>query len=101
MNKVHPPEPTFDQCRYGYSFVWDGIPCLAIVYPQMGGYVGKAVACMTGPQSPCWDVYVWHDGEFPFEGRMPVMLHHCEADQFILFANKLNAFAERHQEEVR
>ena len=36
----------------------------------------------------CFEAYIWHDGEFPFEGDSgtpPVHIHHCDADQFIEF----------------
>lgn len=54
-------------------------------YPQMGGYGGKCLIYANG--SGCFDVYVWHDGEFPFTevGRAPTHLHHCDAQQFIDF----------------
>lgn len=36
-------------------------------------------------------MYVWHNGEFPFEGRdgepaiSPARLHHCDGQQFVDF----------------
>lgn len=85
--------PTPDQCsanamlredeHYRYYAMW---------YPQMGGYVGKAevqIAKDGGPDA-CFDVLVWHDGEFPFDeesrpGTKPARLHHCSPCQFIDF----------------
>lgn len=94
------PEPTSEQCssravltgRYGGREV--GLH--ALWYPQMGGYIGRAIAlCL----NPCWEVWVWHDGEFPFtadspytfEGdpRPPAHLHHCMPEQFIDFGQRL------------
>lgn len=62
-----PREPTADECTH-HAIVDGGV---AIWYPQMGGYVGKAVAfaCSDEPGS-CIDVYVWHDGDFPFGGTV-------------------------------
>lgn len=57
----------------------------------MGGHVGRCVVTYSG----CFDVYVWHDGEFPFGGRAgrdarsPIKLHHCDPDQFIEFGRFL------------
>ena len=96
------PEPTSDQCSSN-DVVFDNGQCfgVAIWYPQMGGYIARAVACMDcewreGPdgswsEGGCIDVYVWHDGEFPFsdDGRSPRMIHHCDPDQFIEFGETL------------
>lgn len=77
-------EPTSQQCT-DKARVEDigGEPAFACWYPQMGGYVGKALVnlCNTG----CFDVYAWHDSEFPFAGDDPVLIHHCDPDQFIRF----------------
>lgn len=71
----------------------------ACYYPQMGGYVGKAIALFDkgwfeddyGRQGGCIDVYVWHDGEFPFsDGASPVVLHHCDPSQFVGFGKWLS-----------
>ncbi len=95
-------EPTAEQCsakdkvyedesRVGYA-IW---------YPQMGGYVGKAVALLDKEWSEtengarmggCFDVLVWHDGEFPLrgeDGEQPVRLHHCNPEQFIEFGKEV------------
>lgn len=98
---VHPPEPSSDDIAASRRFEWDGNQCMALWYPQMGGYVGRAVAVnlMHSDGEPgCIDVYVWHDGEFPFTGddefgRGPVRrIHHCDAGQFILFGEELEEF---------
>lgn len=67
----------------------------ACSYPQMGGY--GSVAVVTANKNKigscgCFDVWVWHDGEFPFAGegdgsQQPKELHHCDPDQFIKFGN--------------
>ena len=68
----------------------------AVWYPQMGGYTGKAVAVMDKhwTEAPngamlggCVDVYVWHDGEFPFhqDVESPRLIHHCDPEQFVDF----------------
>lgn len=88
-------EPTGEQCNTNATMP-DGTT--AAWYPQMGGYVGKAVARHDG--HGCADVWVWHDGEFPFSGddesrplRSPVELHHCDGDQFVQFGQFLTKLA--------
>lgn len=92
-------EPTCEQCirndrvfedkyRVGYA-IW---------YPQMGGYVGRAIAVLDkkwaqrddgAAMGGCIDVLVWHDGEFPFGEGGPREIHHCDPEQFIQFGKKL------------
>lgn len=80
---VNIEEPTADQCT-AHERVGDGYACW---YPQMGGYVAKAVIV---PADSCADVYVWHDGDFPFsDGSQPTELHHCAGQQFVDFGNFL------------
>ena len=92
----HPPEPTSEACSAKTQAAWGGRRCFACWYPQMGGYCGKCVV-VDGGNGGCFDVYVWHDGEFPFEGdeREPVHLHHCVAEQFSNFGNAVSAFLGR------
>lgn len=74
-------EPTTKECEE--QTIVDGM--VAAFYPQMGGYVGK---CLVEPEPVnngkdyCFNVYVWHDGEFPFSNGKPRELHHCNAQQF-------------------
>lgn len=95
-------EPTPEQCS-NHDRVYDiGHKVgYAIWYPQMGGYVGKAVAVLdhewiehsNGSRvGGCIDVYVWHDGDFPFgdERSGPITIHHCDPDQFVAFGEKLS-----------
>jgi len=93
-------EPTSDECSEEKKvFESDNQIGFALWYPQMGGYVGVAVAVMDknwetvrhGRNGGCIDVYVWHDGEFPFGGgnHKPIELHHCDPEQFIAFGQTL------------
>lgn len=103
--KAHPAEPTSEQCSAGERFEWNGLLHRALWYPQMGGYVGKAVAVLDADEH--FDVWVWHDGEFPFTGNddyrghlEPVRLHHCYADQFVHFGEQLAELADEQPEPV-
>jgi hypothetical protein len=60
----------------------------------MGGYCGRCVVVMpkNSEHSHCFDVLVWHDGDFPFKGKSPIEMHHCEAQQFIDFGTLINNF---------
>lgn len=89
---MRPPYPTADECNKNEVLYEDeDVIYRACWYPQMGGYVAAAViAFPPGVENPCFDVYVWHDGEFPFnpvtEPNMePTFLHHCNPQQFIDF----------------
>lgn len=77
-----------DNHRVGYA-MW---------YPQMGGYGGISVAVIdkkweefgSSRMGGCVDVYVWHDGEFPFsDDRTPTIIHHCDPMQFVRFGETL------------
>lgn len=89
-----PPWPTIDECNANTVLYEDeDVIYRACWYPQMGGYTGRAVIGFPpGVKEPCFDVWVWHDGEFPFDpvtspNMEPTVLHHCAADQFINFGN--------------
>ena len=105
-------EPSLEDCNRN-SKVFDsedqvGFACW---YPQMGGYSAKAVAFFTKPwggyedeseYSGCVDVFIWHDGEFPFTGedsqssvRAPVALHHCDIRDFVVFGEKLSRLGKK------
>lgn len=80
------PEPTHQECT-DHAPVGPGV---AVWYPQMGGYRGKAVVVLDGEGHGCCDVYVWHDGNFPInsadqDAPNPAVLHHCNGQQFIEF----------------
>src|SRR5262245_53058591 len=85
-------EPTSDQCSANAPVdLGNGLPAFAAWYPQMGGYVGRAVVVLPKPPTEdcCVEVYVWHDGDFPFSEGRPALLHHCSAEQFIRFGELL------------
>lgn len=97
-------EPTGEQCS-ARALVFEDEQHVgyAIWYPQMGGYAGKAVALLHkqwveygngSREGGCIDVYVWHDGRFPFSDASPVELHHCDPEQFIDFGQALHALNE-------
>lgn len=96
-----PSEPTQEQCSAGAQVESpeDGWVAYACWYPQMGGYVGKAVVVFEKESEDydrCFECFVWHDGEFPFaEGndwRGPVRcIHHCMPSQFIAFGEFVEA----------
>ena len=102
-------EPTSKNCsENSVVFKDDGKIGYAIWYPQMGGYVGRAIAVMDESWSEsaigigeggCVDVYVWHNGEFPFDGESngvsPVLIHHCDPKQFIEFGETLDTLNTR------
>lgn len=87
-------EPTAEECDAHTPVALDdatsGVACW---YPQMGGYCGKAVVVADGDGV---DVYVWHDGDFPFSGdeRPPAQLHHCDGSQFVEFGQFIEAFTQ-------
>lgn len=94
MDNIVPREPTLEECSSAAFLGKDeyGRSLHAYWYPQMGGYVGRAVIVI--PEQckldGCFDVWVWHDGNFPFSGdfypdQSPKRLHHCSPDQFINF----------------
>jgi hypothetical protein len=93
------PEPTAAQCDANEIVELPGSDgprrFLATWYPQMGGYVGKCMVSLNyenqGEHLPCFDAYVWHDGEFAFSDGPPFELHHCDAEQFIRFGEVVRA----------
>lgn len=87
-------EPTAEECSANAVVdLDDGRTGHACWFPQMGGYAGKAAVVID--QDGHADVYVWHDGAFPFHGdqslwpdqppRSPVELHLCDGGQFVAF----------------
>ena len=108
-----PREVTAEQCS-SHAVVYETYNQIgyAIWYPQMGGYVGKAIAVMDkvsyadaqgNSLGGCVDVFVWHDGEFPFTGeggKAPVRLHHCDPSQFIEFGQTLDRLLTKHRTTV-
>lgn len=89
-----PGEPTSEECD-NHTEIAPGQ--FAIWYPQMGGYGGHAVVEVWPTESnECFNVWLWHDGEFPFSegqaGVSPAHLHHCAAAQFVLFGHTVDGF---------
>jgi len=95
-------QPTSEQCtNKQIVFENDNRIGYACWYPQMGGYSGHAIAVFDkewilydhgSTEGGCIDVFVWHDGDFPFgeEGdEQPRRIHHCSPEQFIGFGQFL------------
>jgi hypothetical protein len=105
MSEQHFTEPTPEECSANaLVFEDERTRGYAMWYPQMGGYVGRCIVFLDkkwveypgGSRSGgCFDVLVWHDGEFPFneegegEKQNPARLHHCDPEQFIRFGEKV------------
>ena len=116
--KKHIKEPTGAQCEGKEKLFESASKTLyACWYPQMGAYVGKAVAIFDKSwkmhkfstfikdtlgvkhglsntdgnlaEGGCIDILVWHDGRFPFSNSEPRVLHHCDPSQFIAFGEFL------------
>ncbi len=100
-------EPTAEQCTQNEKvFENDDTIGYAIWFPQMGGYVGKSVALFDkswkenengSSEKGCIDIYVWHNGTFPFgdEEDNPREIHLCDPEQFIDFGKKLSDLNEK------
>ncbi len=105
MTNETPPEPTSEQCSANAIVAEDEHTiAMACWYPQMGGYVGRSVARMHKDSDSCFDVYVWHNGEFPFSdgdpnGQTPIRLHHCDPAQFVAFGEALQSLQARFESE--
>lgn len=88
-------EPTGEECdNNAVIFETDNQIGYALWYPQMSGYVGKAVVEIwkdDNEEDACFDVLVWHDGDWPFnDGQSPRRLHHCSTSQFINFGMEVD-----------
>lgn len=89
-----PRNPTHQECT---DHVEIAPGAWAFWWPQMGGYGAHAVA-VPDPDC-CIDVYVWHDGRFPFDGscqscgddRAPTRLHIEDGDAWIRLGEFLNS----------
>ena len=92
-------EPTAKQCSQRLAVGEDEHKfAYALWYPQMGGYVAKAIAVFDKNWTDignvrsggCIELYIWHNGDFPFgDGNNPAHLHHCDSQQFIDFGKTL------------
>ena len=95
------PEPTADDCTQMADLpLPDGRTGTALWWPQMGGYAGKCVAAV---DDGCVDLWVWHDGRFPFSGsgdpwgQPPVEMHVDDPEDFVRFGNQLNTIVKGKQ----
>ncbi len=89
-----PRKPTADECSTHASIpVYEGLTGIACWYPQMGGYTSECVVVFATEGGPdrCFEAFVWHDGEFPFETGNPREIHHCRARQFVAFGEFVEA----------
>ena len=85
--------PTSDQCSAHAPCKPEGPHqyTYADWHPQWGGYVGKCLVSFSvnsegGDEPGCFDVEVWHDGEFPHDDdSRTVTRHYCAATQLIEF----------------
>ena len=101
-------QPTPEQCQVNaqvplsepYRPDQRGYACW---YPQMSGYTSRCVVVVEDPQNgadhACFEAYVWHDGQFPFDsdddrGRVPARIHHCNAQQFVNFGELVKRLSE-------
>ena len=96
-----PKEPTGKQCEQQERFEQGQHKGFYTWYPQMGGYSGKAAIVIVHKrdESTCFDAYIWHDGEFPFSDKPPILLHHCRAEQFITLGEEVLAVHKAIREE--
>jgi len=92
--------PTGDQCEAAELLSVDanGVRSYAMWHPQWGGYVGKCVVtyCITKDErgrlnNTCFDVKVWHDGDFPTDddGGETQEFHYCDPGQMIRFGRRV------------
>jgi hypothetical protein len=94
-----PSRPTTGECEASTVVEWvdkqgykrTGV---AAFTPQVGGYPGACVIeLFLG--NKCFNVWVWHDGEFPTgELDQPVSLHFCDVAQFETFAREVKKAGE-------
>lgn len=90
-----PPAPTSEQCSSRERVVHGERTFHACWYPSTGGAVGRClVEVVVGSDSTpdeteyedCFDVWLWHDGEFGIpDDEHPRHLHHCSAREFVEF----------------
>ncbi|MCP4967393.1 MAG: hypothetical protein GY926_19445 [bacterium] len=70
----------------------DGSVAFQLWHPQWGGYCAPCVVVFSkSPQDGvggCFDVYEFHDGEFPTEHNT-FRRHYCDADQIVEFGLRI------------
>jgi len=74
-------KPTGEQCEENakIDMGFGGLFGFAFFHPQWGGYTGHGILIPLGGPGSCFDVYVWHDGEFPLDS--PKLYHYCASIQ--------------------
>lgn len=103
-------EPTNEQCTNNELVYEDEVSYgYAMWHPQMGGYVGKCIAVMdkkwhsngAAISGGCVDLYVWHNGEYPFSEKdgSPALVHYCDPEQGIRFWTKIRDLNDSHFDE--
>ena len=84
--------PTSEECEQNKTWTDGPFRYMAAFSPQIGGHGSKCVietAVGDPDDAPCFDVFFWHDGEFPQDDEPPVRLHFCDVEQFERFAQKV------------
>jgi hypothetical protein len=77
-------QPTSEECDSGAVFETDETGAWhALWLPQFGGYTSRAAVYIWNNSESCFEVAVWHDGEFPTDELR--VLHCCDPSQFIEF----------------
>lgn len=90
-----PDAPTPEQCEANAEV--DVPACgkgVAFWHPQWGGYTARAIM-VPYENGDCFDVYVWHDGEFPRNDKPPREYHYCDSDQLRKMADLADRIAAR------
>lgn len=87
-------QPTSEQCTCAHiGTTPDGRSTIAAWFPSIGGYAAPSLIVIG---ECCFDVYVWHNGDFPFAAdslgneEIPRRLHISDGDDFIRFGKRLN-----------
>jgi hypothetical protein len=87
-------QPTTEEIRKCAAFEDNELGSWYAMYsPSVGGYVGvAAVFIYHNVDNTCFEVAVWHDGEFGTEANEPpAQFHCCSAEQFIEFGQKVRS----------
>ncbi len=71
-----------------------GARVFALWAPQLEGYTAKALVEL-GDSSECFELFVFHDGEFPNDHAVPMHLHGCSVEQVVRFADTMKEIAAR------
>lgn len=99
-------QPTVEQCQQRLE-VPNRFPtefAFASWHPQWGGSVGRCVVTFSRETNDgsggvgCFDVYNWHDGEFPSDETV-TSYHYCSAEQLIDFGLAVLEKQRQHQKQ--